>query len=138
MHKRTLPILVLVAIVLTVLSDNVFADWRIETLNNSYHFNRSYDFNEVHDGIGFEYEVSKDVWLGAIRYNNSFGNPSVLYKVSDESRLNDNWRAGWSVGFANEGYSDPQIAIGGYIQWKIVKFSVTPVVAWWGVSVPIK
>ena len=101
-------------------------DYRISTLNNSWHFDDR-DYNEQHDGLGLEYQFTPGYWVGALMYNNSYNDQSVLLAVNREYEFNGA-HIGWLAGAAS-GYDGYQVGAGITIRYKYIRLIVMPSVA---------
>lgn len=66
------------------------------TLDKSYHYQRTEDYNESHNGRGLEYNPGDEVSYGFLDYDNSFDKPSTALYFTYNNLL---------IGVAN-GYED--------------------------------
>lgn len=69
--------------VLLLLSFSVNAEMMITTLNASWHYSDTKDYNETHHGIGIEYNN-----FGYVRYNNSHNKTSNMFYYKDHVQGN--------------------------------------------------
>lgn len=71
-----------VAFLVTTISSAARADsLNLTTLSYSYHYDRNYDYNEEHGGVGIEYETDS-LTYGFLHYKNSFNADSdAIYVV---------------------------------------------------------
>ena len=101
---------ILIALMISVILSSCAT--RLVTLNNSVHYQDN-DFNESHNGIGFEFKAN-DWWIGYLKYKNSLGSKSRMITFGQEWKITDKWYWGAKMGFA-DGYDPftPLAAIGG-------------------------
>ncbi|AUR82046.1 TMhelix containing protein [Vibrio phage 1.020.O._10N.222.48.A2] len=83
----------------------------------SFHFNRSFDYNEVHKTYGLEYQITPQWGINTTSFTNSFSERSnslaVVYTWKrDELLSNVHWSAGVQTGIAT-GYEKAKYNAGG-------------------------
>ena len=102
-------------------------EYRITTLNTSKHYSDDEEYNENHRGLGIEYEVKEDLWLGVTSFTNSFDKPSILLSFNKEYLIAPGFYFG-IIGGAATGY-DPYVALTGVtIRYKVVRVFILPTV----------
>jgi len=147
--------------ILLFVSTTAIGDWRLNTLNLSYHYDRDTPHNEKHHGWGLEYEIDDGLWLGLTHLKNSFSQNSRLISLTSEHQAGDSdfyWGPvfaiadgykihvpGWEQdstgkrrwGMATKG--NEYRAIGGIsLRYSALRITITPVVATVGLVFNLK
>lgn len=127
----------LVIACLALLSFHVHADsLSIVTLDRSYHYDRSQDYNETHNGVGIEAKLG-EYHYGYLRYTNSFGDIShALY--AHNGNLLIGVADGYDKGGTLNAGDDLQLLGGVIVDFYYVRLMITPVVATVGLVIPFE
>ena len=92
-------------LVLAVLLLSSCSSLRLTTIHYSYHQDRDKGYNELHNGLGFEYEFAENWHAGFIHYVNSQVGLSNGITLLREWPVSENWDLGLMIGIA-DGYKD--------------------------------
>ena len=106
---------------------------RIVTLNYSMHFS-GYDYNNQHNGIGFEYGG-----IGVIHYTNSYNDPSNLiyhYTELDQYPILEKLESSFLIGTAT-GYEETLLYMGMSFHIGPIRIMVNPAVITVGLAIKI-
>ena len=84
-------LMIALVIALTTISLPATAEFRIATLNKSWHYSESkpISHNETHNGIGIEFAVTEGLYLGVLRYENSLYQRSTMINLTAEYPYKD-------------------------------------------------
>ncbi len=78
---------------------------RLTTIHYSYHNDRNIEYNELHNGLGVEWEFSEGWYIGATHYvNNQIGLSNAITLVK-EYEVSENWDIGFMIRAA-DGYKE--------------------------------
>jgi len=92
-------------LVLAVLLLTSCANLRLTTIHYSYHQDREKGYNELHNGLGIEWEFEEGWHAGVIHYVNSQVGLSNAVTLVKEWEVSENWDLGLMIGIA-DGYKE--------------------------------